>query len=128
MRPAIDLAAISEGMLVNAGEQHGELITAEAEGLTALAQQPGYPRENPVAGRVTETVVDALEVIDVDQAERQPGLILLSRGQLKLQPLLEVAVVPEPGEWIGKSKVHCPQFAGARALIELDRHQRRHEQ
>ncbi len=113
---------------VDAGEQHGELVTAEAERLAALPQQPAHARENPIAGRMTEAVVDALEIVDVDQAERQPGPNPLGRGQLHLHPLLEVAVVAEPGERIGQRELHRPHFPGARALIQLDRHQRRHEQ
>src|SRR5262249_42403263 len=45
-------------------EQQCELVAAEAERLAALAQPPGHLREDAVARRVAEAVVDLLEVVD----------------------------------------------------------------
>ena len=56
--------------LVQARKQQRELVTAEPERLAALAQPPGDLRQDAVAGRMAEAVVDPLEVVDVDQAER----------------------------------------------------------
>ena len=57
-------------LLVGPGKQHGELVAAEAERLAALAQPRRDEREDAVAGRMAEAVVDPLEVVDVEEAER----------------------------------------------------------
>ena len=47
-------------------------------------------------------VVDRLEVVDVDQRERQRALVARGAGDLGVQALLEGAVVGEPGERVGE--------------------------
>jgi hypothetical protein len=42
-------------------------------------------------------VVDVLEVVDVDEAERERVALLLGLRQLALEPLVEVAVGAEAG-------------------------------
>jgi hypothetical protein len=51
------------------GKQHCELVAAETESFSALAKPDGDLRENSVACRMAVAVVDALEVVDVDEAE-----------------------------------------------------------
>ena len=58
-------------VLVVAGQEQRELVAAEPERLAGLAQPRREPREHAVAGRVAEAVVDPLEVVDVDEAERE---------------------------------------------------------
>ena len=50
------------------GEQEGELVAAEPEGLAALAEAGCHLREDAVADRVAVPVVDLLEVVDVEEA------------------------------------------------------------
>ena len=66
--------------LVEAGQQHGELVAAEAEALAALAQARRDLPEHAVADRMAVAVVDLLEVVDVDEAEAERGAVLLGRG------------------------------------------------
>ena len=56
------------GGLVDAGEEERELVAAEPERLAALAEPGRDLREHAVAGRVAVLVVDALEVVEVEQA------------------------------------------------------------
>ena len=56
---------------VEAGEEDGELVAAEPEALAALAQPRRDLAEHAVADRVPVAVVDLLEVVDVDEAERE---------------------------------------------------------
>ena len=108
-------------------EQDRELVAAEPERLAALAEPSGDLRQHLVAGRVAEAVVDPLEVVDVDEAERQRQIVLLRRSELALQPLVEVAMVAEAGERVGEGEPHRRQGAVLRALVERDREQRAEE-
>ena len=65
-----------------------------------------------------EAVVDLLEVVDVDEAERDRSVLLLRVEQFALQALVEVAVIAEAGEWIGEREPHRPQRPVRRALVE----------
>jgi len=58
-------------VLVIAREQKRELVAAEPERLAGLAQSGRKLGEDAVAGRMTEAVVDALEIVDVDEAQRE---------------------------------------------------------
>ena len=71
-----------------------------------------------------KAVVDALEVVYVDETEcqRQPARLCLR--QLALEPLVEVAVVAEARQRIRQREAHRTQGANDRALVELDREQR----
>ena len=79
--------------LIVFGEQKRELVAAEPEGLTVLPQGCGEAGENLVAGRVAEQVVDALEIVDVDEAETEALTVPLGLDQLALEAIVEVAVV-----------------------------------
>ena len=71
------------------GHQHQELVASPAEHVVGLADVPQQERrdlaQDPIAGFVPERVVDALEVIDVDEHDRQRHLLaamaLSSRGR-----------------------------------------------
>src|SRR5438445_564714 len=106
--------------LVEARQEKREFVAAEPERLAALAQPPGDLREDAVARGMAEAVVDPLEVVDVDQAERQRLRVVLGSDELALQPLVEVAMVAEPGERIGEREPHRAQLAERRALVERD--------
>ncbi len=112
---------------VETGEEHRELVAAEPEALAALAQPRRDLAEHAVADRVAVAVVDVLEVVDVHEAERERGAVLLGLRELALQPLVEVAVVAETRERIGEREAHRLQRRERRALIERDREQRADE-
>ena len=57
--------------------------------------------EDVVADGVAVDVVDALEVVEVEHHERDGGLVDRRAHELLAEPLVERAVVPEPGERVG---------------------------
>ena len=61
-----------------AGQQHGELLAADAEDgvlvADGAAQGLGDLAQRLVADRMAVRVVDALEVVDVDRREREGGV------------------------------------------------------
>ena len=109
------------------GEQQRELVSSEAERLSALTEPRRDLREHAVPRRVSEAVVDPLEVVDVHQAERQRACLLFGVQQLALQSLVEVAVVAEAGEGIREREPHRAERAVSRALVEGDCEQRSDE-
>ena len=76
---------------------------------------------------MAEEVVDALEVVDVDEAEAEGAAVSLRLDQLALEPLVEVAMVAEPGQRIGQCELHRAERTVGRALVERDREQRADE-
>jgi hypothetical protein len=109
--------------LVVVGQQERELVAAQPEGLAVLAQVRCDLGEDVVPGRVAVQVVDALEVVHVDEAEAEVAPALVRVEQLTLEPLVEVTVVAEPRERVGQGEPHGPQRAVGRALVEGDREQ-----
>jgi hypothetical protein len=96
-----DLAAVGGGC---EGDQQGELVAAEAHEQVAIPrardQAAGDLAEQLVAGGMAEGVVDLLEVVQVDQDQREP--IGGVRGLEAQRAVLEQrAPVPEPGEIVG---------------------------
>ena len=79
--------------------------------------------EHPVADRMPVAVVDPLEVVDVDEAEAERLAVAHGLRQLVLQPLVEVPVVAEAGEWIREREPHCTQHLERRPLVERNREQ-----
>ncbi len=117
--------------LVVIGEEQRELVAAEPEGLAALAESRADLREDAVARRMPVAVVDLLEVVDVDEAERQRPRLLLRTQQLALEALVELTVIAEPGQRIREREAHRPQRAVRGALVQRDCEQRpdeRHRQ
>jgi len=106
--------------LVVFGEEQRELVAAESEGLAALAEPRTDLREDAVPRRMPVAVVDPLEVVDVDEAERQRPRLLLRAQQLALEPLVELAVIAEPGQRIREGEPHRPQRSVRRALVQRD--------
>ena len=110
--------------LVASRQQDRELVAAEPERLAALAEVRRELGEHLVAARMPEAVVDPLEVVDVHQAEAERIALRPRVGELALEPVVEVAVVAEPGQRVGQREPHRAQLAEGRALVERDREQR----
>src|SRR6185312_15907718 len=72
-------------------QEDGEFVAPQPEALAALPQSGGDLSEHAVADRVPMSVVDLLEVVDVHEAEAERTILLLRRGELTLQPLVEMA-------------------------------------
>ena len=124
IRSTIAPATVSASRGSCSGSKQRELVAAEPEGLAVLAQLRSELGQQPVAFRVAEQVVDALEVVDVEQAEREGCSARLGLEQLALEPVVEMAVVAEPGERVGQCEAHRAQRVVGRALVERDRQQR----
>ena len=78
------------GAVARADEQHGELVAAQAGERVArfhgVAQAAGDVLQQPVAVGVAERVVDGLEIVEVDDHERERGA---RATQLALEPLAQ---------------------------------------
>ena len=90
--------------LVESGQDEGELVSADPEGSTAVRQAGCDAQQHLVPGRVTETVVDLFEVVDVDDAERQRVAGSGCAPEIPLELLREAAIVAEAGQAIGGRK------------------------
>jgi hypothetical protein len=66
----------------------------------ATLEQRADLAEQRVAGAVAAGVVDDLELVEVDVAERVRGLARLGALQRPLEPGLELAPVDEPGQHV----------------------------
>ena len=114
-------------MLVAAREEKRELVAAETERLAALPQARRELREHAVPDRMPEAVVDLLEVVDVEEEQRQAEALALRLVEVALQALVEVTVVAEARERVGQREPHRAKRAVHRALVERDRDERADE-
>ena len=94
------------------GQQDRELVAADAERAVAPPEHgrghPAHGLEQPVAVGVAVRVVDDLEVVDVDQQQRQRQVHPLGHLELAGQLVLERAVVAEPGQPVDQRVVARP--------------------
>ena len=97
-------ARISTPSMVRLRAENGELVATHAgEDLLrtqAFTADPGQPFENEIAAQVTNGVVDLLEVIDVEDHDRQRSLVPLGPGELSRQLFAELAPVGDLGQSI----------------------------
>ena len=104
--PGADPLGHGDGAVeLRAGQEHGELLAAHArrrvDPAQVAAQQLGERPQRLVAGGVPAAVVDALEVVEVGEEERQRGVEPARAGDLALERLDEAAAVDEAGELVG---------------------------
>ena len=89
------------GLPLGRADQREELVAAEAgerrRRRGVVAQPLGDLDQQRVADGVAEAVVDALEVVEVDEHDRDR---LAGRGQHRLQALAEQRAVGQPGQRI----------------------------
>src|SRR4051812_31469403 len=87
---------------LDALEQHGELVAAEARGRVAGADARGEAladlEQDLVAGGVAEAVVDRLEVVEVDEDDRQADVVAAGAGDAVAHALGEQRAVREAGD------------------------------
>ena len=90
---------------VGVDEDDRELLAAVARDEIHAPRQPpefgGERLEDPVPEGVAVGVVDPLEVVDVQQQQRERLLVAIAAIEFVGQPLLEPAVVVQPGEAVG---------------------------
>ena len=110
-------SAACHASISSPGQQPGELLAADPRHHLALAragpQAARHLAHHGVAGRVAVGVVDALEVVEVEQHQRQRGAGAQRAGGLLVQALLEGAVVRQLGERVGGGE--AGQHAGRTA-------------
>ena len=79
-----------------------KLLAPEAADLVhrahVLAQQRGELAQHAVAHRMTEGVVDVLEMVDVDQHHRERRAVAVGPGLLVGEERLGARAVPQPGQ------------------------------
>src|SRR5580658_3622167 len=101
-------------------QQYAEFVAAEARQRIAPAhlgfQQCAHLAEQRIAGAVTAAVVDDLELVDVEVAQRVGGFARLGALQRALQAALEFAAVDQPGQQVvagvvGEPAVELARFA-----------------
>ena len=84
------------------GEQHQEFVAAEARHQIGGAQAGGdaqrHRLQQPVAGQVAERIVDALEVVEVDEQQRQRRAVLAAGVRQLLEVLDEGGAVRQAGQ------------------------------
>ena len=110
--------------LVPSRKEDGELVASDPEGLSVLTQPRGDLREDLVAPRVPEPVVELFEVVDVEDADAQRHPLVLRLRQVAIEPLVEMAVVAQAGERVGEGEAHRRELPEDRALVEGDRGER----
>ena len=105
----LQLAAAAVGFLFAAGNQHQELVAAPAEHVVRLADVPQQERgdlaQHAVPGLVPERVVDHLEVIDVDEDDRERRLVAAVPLHLAPDDLVEEAAVARAGQRVGDHRL-----------------------
>ncbi len=110
-----------------AGEQHHELVAAEARDEVAGAQRAGdaacHRLQQRIAGKVAERVVHALEVVEVDEQQRERGAARAGLRHQRLGLLDEGVAVRQAGERIVvREVVDALARLDAVAQVAHDRH------
>lgn len=91
-----------------------------SEGRTLLLIVRAIALRTKITGRVTELVVEALEVIDIDHDYGFRSTIAFSAVQLATHDILKVAAVVEPGEAIAQR--HLAQLVAEAEIGERRTH------
>ena len=116
--PPVELFGIAERRL---REHDRELVAPDAARDVGRAHDVAHAgrrvREHAVPGEVPDLVVDRLEVVEVEDDQRQVAVVAVRAGDLARERLVEVAAVVQPGE-----RVEVGQLPGLlEALGVLDR-------
>ena len=106
-------------------EEDRELVTADAEGAVGAAQgvvqQGAEAAQDAIAVGVAARVVDRLELVDVDEEERQRDVVAQGGRDLPIELLVEGAMVAQPGERVAQ------RIGEGRLVANLELGLRRHQ-
>jgi hypothetical protein len=95
-------------------QEDGELVAADAEGAVGPTQGNSHElaeaAQDAIAGGMPAAVVDRLEVIEVDEQQRERNSVAQCRGDLAVELLVEGAVV-------AKARERVPQRVGQGRLV-----------
>jgi hypothetical protein len=87
-------------------QDHRELVAAIATddivGATALRDLGRDQAQNAVTDEVTELVVEMLEIVDVDQKQRERAVVLVGLLDQSTDRSVEHATIGDPGQRIGQ--------------------------
>ena len=107
-RPAGSLGHAAGDVPAYPREQHGELLPAVAGNRVVpagdVAEHVGDPAQGDVPGRVAEGIVVRLEVVHVQQHQRERRFLAGGQGELSLQLLEEPPPVLQPGQLVGRGQ------------------------
>ena len=91
-------------LTICAGKQDGELVAAEAADDVCrsdpVAEKRREPREYLVADGVAECVVDALEMVHVDDQDGALAAIAAAVGDPAIEVLGEATAIQDAGQWV----------------------------
>ena len=95
---------LSGSSLTRSRQQHGELVAAKADWhpliTDDLLQRGGHPDEHLVAGVVPVGVVDLLELVQVDDQERQGEIIVALPPDLVLEVAEQETAIVNAGQLV----------------------------
>ena len=118
-----DLRPLEIGMR----QEDRELVAPDAERAIGLAERTvdelAEAAQHAVAAGVPTTVVDGLELVEVDDQQRERVLVAQCRRHLAIELLLEGPMVAEPGQRIEEGIGQCGLVAHLQ--VGLGRDQRR---
>ena len=122
MRAASWTASVSRGLR----EDRDELVTAEAAdrvaAANAVAQRPADLSEDLVAVKMAVLVVDALEVVEVDEADREAEAPAGAAVDLAVELVASARVAETAGQGIERSGLQ--QRYQQVLLVQAQRHHR----
>ena len=99
LQPRVELVGVRERRL---REDDRELVAADAAGDVRRADDVADPLrrlgEDAVAGEVADAVVDRLEVVEVEDDQREVPVVAVRAGDLARKGLVEVAAVVQAGQ------------------------------
>ena len=105
------------------GQDHRELVAADAAGDVGGADHLAHAHcrlgEHGVAGEVPDLVVHALEVVEVEDDQREPPVVAVRAGALARERLVEVPPVVEPGQRVEIGEL--PGLAEAAGVLDRGR-------
>ncbi len=108
-------------------QEDRELVAPDAECAIGLPERTVHElaeaAQEAVAAGVPTTVVDGLELVEVDDQERERVLVARCRRHLAIELLLEGPMVAEPGEGVEEGIGQCGFVAHLE--VGLGRDQRR---
>ncbi len=87
---------------VGVDDENGEFVATVTGGdisrATLFLHDAGETLESAVAGQVTESVVDALEVVQIEQKEAEGLMAAVGAADFRFEMVKEFAIVGEAGE------------------------------
>jgi hypothetical protein len=115
--PPVELIRVGERRF---RKDHRELVAADPAGDVGTAHDGphalGRLGEHRIPGEVADPVVDLLEVVEVEDDQRQPPLVPMGARDLPRQRLMEVAAVVEARKRVEVGEL--PGFAEAASVLD----------